>query len=151
MGSAPADLMRASLVLLGSALALVVAACGGGDSSSEVKGVPWRWSGLLEGTDSRNLVPIPDPENYLLRLDDDGSFIAKADCRSLSGTYTLSGNELTLEPRPSTKLACGEGSRADEYIDLLRRVSTYEVHDDGALALGLRDGGGYLYFYVSSG
>lgn len=96
------------------------------------------------------LSPIPDPENYLLRLDEDGSFIAKADCKSLAGTYSLSGSELTLDLGPTTKAACGAGSRADKYIDLLGKVASYEIHDEGALALGLQDDAGYMYFYVSA-
>lgn len=141
--------MRMLLVVLASGLVLVAAACGGDDQSSEVKGVPWRWSGLREGEGFLGIVPIPDPQNYLLRLDDDGSFIAKADCRSVSGTYSLSGSELTLAVEPTTKLACGAGSRADEFVDLLAKVATYDVHDEGALALGLENDTRYMYFYSS--
>ena len=142
--------MRAWLLVLGSAFALLPAACGGSDQSSDVKGVPWRWSGLLEGGGPTGLLPIPDPENYLLRLDEDGSFIAKADCKSLAGTYSLSGRELTLDLGPTTKVACGADSRSDKYIDLLGKVASYEKHDEGALALGLQDDSGYMYFYVSA-
>lgn len=142
-------LMRASLVLLGSAFALVAFGCGGSDQSGEVKGVAWRWSGLLQGEDSTALSPISDPENYLLRLDEDGSFIAKADCRSLAGTYSLSGDDVTLDLRPTTKVSCGEDSQSDEYVDLLGKVATYDVYEEGALALGLQDDAGYMYFYAS--
>ena len=142
--------MRTSLVVLGSAFALVAAACGGSDQSSEVKSVPWRWSGLLEGEQSTGLSPIPDPENYLFRLDDDGSFIAKADCKSLGGTYSLSGDELTLELGPTTKAACGADSLSDKYVELLGKVATYDVYEEGALALGLQDNAGYMYFYASA-
>ena len=142
--------MRILLVVLGSAVAFVASACGGSNQSSEVKGVPWRWSGLLQGGDSTGLFPIPDPENYLLRLDEDGSFIAKADCKSLGGTYSLSGSELTLDLGSTTKRSCGKDSRSDEYIGLLAKVATYEIHEEGALALGLQDDAGYMYFYVSA-
>jgi heat shock protein HslJ len=142
--------MRTLLAVLGSAFVLLAGvACGGSDQSSEVKGVPWRWSGLLEGGDSIGLFPIPDPENYLLRLDEDGSFIARADCKSLDGTYSLSGSQLTLELGPTAKRTCGKDSRADRYIDLLGKVATYEIHDEGALALGLGEDAGYMYFYAN--
>lgn len=142
--------MRTLPVVLVTAFAILAAGCGGSDQSSEVKGVPWRWSGLLEGGGPMGLSPIPDPENYLLRLDEDGSLIAKADCKSLAGTYSLSGSELTLDLGPTTKAACGADSRADKYIDLLGKVASYEIHDEGALALGLQDDAGYMYFYVSA-
>ena len=144
--------MRALPAVLGSAFVLLaVAACGGSDQGSEVKGVHWRWSGLLEGEDATGLSPIPDPENYLLTVDEDGSFDAKADCKTLRGTYSLSGSELTLEPGPTTKGDCGQGSLSDKYIRLLGKVATYELYDEGALALGLEDDAGHLYFYASSG
>ena len=106
------------------------------------------WTPRRRGPDG----PSPDtrPQKYLLRLDDDGSFIAKADCKSVSGTYSLSGSELTLDLGPTTKVACGSDSRSDKYVDLLGKVATYEVHDKGALALGLEDDAGYMYFYVSA-
>jgi heat shock protein HslJ len=141
----------AFLLVVGSAFALLlVAACGGSDQSQDLRGVPWRWSARLEGGDARSLVPVADPANYLLRLDDDGTFIGKADCRSLAGAYALSGHDLTLDLGPTTKAACGAKSRSDEYIGLLRRVATYEVSDQGTLALGLENDGGYLYFYRPS-
>jgi heat shock protein HslJ len=142
--------LRVLLLVLGSALALLAVACGGSDESSEVKGVAWRWSGLLEGEGPTALSPIADPENYLLRLDEDGSFIAKADCKSVSGTYSFSDGELTLDSGPTTKAACGEGSLSDKYVDLLGRVAAYDVYEEGALALRLRDGAGYMYFFVSA-
>jgi heat shock protein HslJ len=141
--------MRTPLVVLGLAFVLVAASCGGGDQSSEVIGVPWRWSGVLVGEGTTGLSPIPDPENYLLRLDEDESFIAKADCKSLAGTYSLSGGELALDLGPTPKIRCGANSLSDKYVDLLGRVATYEVYDEGALALGLQDDAGYMYFYAS--
>jgi heat shock protein HslJ len=139
------------LVVVGSALALAsVAACGGSDQSSKVKGVAWQWSALQAGEGLLGVVPIPDPQAYLLRLDDDGSFIARADCRSVSGTYSLSGDELTLAVGPTAKVACGPNSRADEYVELLRKVATYDVHEEGALALGLETDAGHMYFYAAS-
>ena len=48
----------------------------------------------------------------------------------------------------TTKVSCGEDSRSDEYVDLLRKVATYDVYDEGALALGLQDDAGHLYFYA---
>jgi heat shock protein HslJ len=143
--------MRRLLAVLGSSLVVVAAAsCGGGDQSEKAIGVPWRWSARLEGGDTRSLVPVADPANYLLRLDDDGTFIGKADCRSLTGAYALSGQDLTLDLGPTTKAACGANSRADEYIGLLGRVATYDVSDQGTLTLGLENDAGYMYFYASS-
>ena len=80
-----------------------------------------------------------DPASYLLRLDDDGSFIARADCKRVAGTYSLSGSDLTLELTPTAKRTCGKDSRAVGYIALLRRVATYDLYEKGSLALGLKE------------
>jgi heat shock protein HslJ len=141
--------MRAAYAIAVSAFVLLAGvSCGGSDQDSDLKGVPWRWSGLLVGGDSTGLSPIADPANYLLRLDDDGSFIARADCKSVAGTYSLSGSDLTLELTPTAKRRCGKDSRAVEYIALLRRVATYDLYEKGSLALGLKENVGYLYFYA---
>lgn len=142
--------MCASFLVLGAAVALALAGCGGGASSDELTGVGWRWTAVLRGADPIGLSPIPDPANYLLRLDEDGTFTARADCKSVTGTYSLSGSELALDVKPPGKNTCGKSSRADEYIALLRRVASYDVYDEGALALGLENDTGQMYFYVSS-
>ena len=129
---------------------LLAASCGGSDSGSDLKGVPWRWSAVLNGSDPTGLSRIPDPTNYLLRFDDDGTFIGRADCKSVAGEYRLSGSDLTLEVRPTAKGTCGEGSRAAEYTALLRRVVSYDVYDEGSLALGLAENAGQMYFYAPS-
>jgi heat shock protein HslJ len=130
---------------------LAVTSCGGSDQSSELKNVAWRWSGVREGEGLAGLSPIPDPASYLLRLDDDGTFIGRADCKSVGGAYSLSGKELTLELRPTAQRRCGKGSRAARYIALLKRVATYEIYGKGALALGLENDTGSMYFYPGAG
>jgi len=150
-GSFHADRSRRRPTRAVVALAIVLlsaASCGGSDSGSDLKGVPWRWSAVLHGSDPTGLSRIPDPTNYLLRFDEDGTFVGRADCKSVAGEYRLSGSELTLEVRPSANGACGEGSRAAEYTALLRRVVSYDVYDEGSLALGLAEDAGQMYFYA---
>lgn len=132
-------------------LLLAVTSCGGSDESSALKNVAWRWSGVREGEGLAGLSPIADPASYLLRLDDDGTLIGRADCKSVAGAYSLSGKELTLELRPTMQGRCGKGSRADGYIALLKRVATYEIYGEGALALGLENDTGSMYFYAGTG
>ena len=112
-----------------------------------MKGVVWQWNALLQGEPATGgLSAVPNPHDYLLTLDEDGSFEAKADCNSLRGTYSISGSDLTLELGPTTKAACGEGSRSDVYIRLLGKVATYEIYEEGHVALGLENDTGYMYF-----
>ena len=109
-------------------------------------GIEWQWNGLLEGRPSE-LTVVPDPHNYLLTLDDEGSYHAKADCNRLSGQYALSGDGLVLQPGPMTRAYCGPESLSDRYVALLATVTGYELRD-GQLVLGLADAAGAMYFDV---
>ena len=138
---------RTFLVAMCVLVVLMAVGCGGSDESSDVKGVLWRWTATLHGTDSSTgVVAVPDVGNYLLRLSEDGTFTGKADCNILGGTYSMSGSDLTLQPGPMTKIACGKDSKSDEYVALLKRVATWELYEEGQLALGLENEAGYMYF-----
>jgi heat shock protein HslJ len=126
-----------------SASALVLlAACSGGNSG--LAGPTWRWTTL---TENAPLVrsDVSDPGLYTLTLHDDGSFQAVADCNTVIGTFETAGDEITLSMGPSTLVACPEGSRSDEYINLLRSVSSFNVEGD-ALSLYLANAAGRLAF-----
>jgi heat shock protein HslJ len=85
------------------------------------------------------------PGSYTLTLRDDGSFQAVADCNTVNGTFETSGDEITLSLGASTLVACPEGSRSDEYIDLLGSVSSFNVDGD-ALRLYLSNAAGRMAF-----
>jgi len=133
------------LVSIGAALAL--AGCGGGGkNSTTIVGVIWQWNGLYE-THPASVSAVPDPGNYLLLLNSDGNFEAKADCNQVNGTYKLSGNHLVLTPGPSTKAACGPNSLSDKYIALLGQVASQAI-SDGSLVLGLQSDAGQMFFHT---
>ncbi|HJR96935.1 MAG TPA: META domain-containing protein [Actinomycetota bacterium] len=131
------------LMVTSSASALVLlAACDGGTSG--LAGPTWRWTTL---TENAPLVrsDVADPSRYTLTLREDGSFQAVADCNTVNGTFETSDDEITLSMGASTLAACPEGSRSDEYINLLRSVSSYNVDGDH-LSLYLSNAAGRLAF-----
>jgi heat shock protein HslJ len=109
-------------------------------------GVEWQWNGLLEGRPGV-LSLVPDPHNYLLTLDEEGSYHAKADCNRLNGQYALSGDELELKAGQMTRAYCGPESLSDRYVALLGTVTGYELRD-GQLVLGLAEDAAAMYFDV---
>jgi heat shock protein HslJ len=109
-------------------------------------GVVWQWNGLLVGRPS-TLTAVPDPHEYLLTLNDDGSYNAKADCNVLNGQYSMSGDDLVLKPGPMTRAYCGPDSLSDRYVSLLGMVVGYGLRD-GQLLFGLADDSGTMYFDV---
>ena len=132
------------IALAAIAAVFALTACGGGGNDNSVVGVLWEWNGVQE-TQPSSLSAVPDPQNYLLTLNDDGTFNAKADCNNLSGTYTLSGNDLTLQPGPMTRAACPPDSLSDKYISLLHDVATYSLENE-QLVLGLKNDAGSMFF-----
>jgi heat shock protein HslJ len=124
----------------------LLTACGSGGSGassgngakSQIVGVLWQWTGG-QSASPPSLHAVPDPSAYLLRLAPDGSFEAQADCNQIRGTYTLSGQKLTLALGPTTMVACGPNSLDQTYVHQLGMVDSWSLTDQ-QLALALKNG-----------
>ena len=85
-------------------------------------------------------MPEADQANYTIGFKSDGTYEAKADCNQTSGTYTTTPDGgLTIEPGPTTLVACAPGSFSDEYIQSLATASSYAIAD-GQLKIQVKDG-----------
>ena len=127
-------------------LALVLTACGGGTSSSgsDITGIVWQWSAMQETAPASQSV-VPDPQNYTITFNDDGTAAIKADCNSVTGTYKMDGSNLTITLGASTLMACGDASQDSIYLASLSKVSSYAV-DNGQLQLMFPDNSGKMDF-----
>ena len=83
-----------------------------GGMNTEFVGITWKWLELHESLPATQSI-IPDSDNYTIEFSDDGSFSVKADCNNASGSYTMDGDELTLQLGPATLAECGESSIHD--------------------------------------
>jgi heat shock protein HslJ len=106
-------------------------------------GVVWKWEQYLESNDSA--LTVDDPERYTLEFMPDGVVRVRADCNSGSGSYTVSGNQLTIEIQALTMAMCPPDSLSDQYLKLLDDVVSY-VPDGGKLALSLTMDAGIMTF-----
>ena len=61
-------------------LTIALAACGGGET--EILGLTWQWE-AFQDTAGINDVSVPNPENYTLTLNEDGTASIKADCNQV--------------------------------------------------------------------
>ena len=113
-------------------------------SIDEIIDIEWQWSGLTETLPASQSV-VPDPENYTLTLNSDGTYSIKADCNLGSGSYTLDGNELTLASGPITLAYCGPDSLDSQYLSLLSNVTTVSMEND-QLVLGIGENGDRMLF-----
>ena len=121
--------------------AVSLAACGKSDS---ITGITWQWSSMTETSPASQTV-VPNPENYTLLLNTDGTFSMKNDCNMVAGSYTLDGSELSLMAGPSTMAFCGEQSLDQTYLKAIAQVTSYSL-EDGDLVLALQDGAGTMTF-----
>jgi uncharacterized lipoprotein YbaY/heat shock protein HslJ len=114
------------------------------EASTDIVGIVWNWQGFQD-TAEKNDIVVPNPDNYRLELLPDGTFAANADCNLVSGSYTLAGSSLSLQPGPTTLAECGPTSLYNEYTALLGQVVTY-VRDGDNMYLNLIADAGNMKF-----
>ena len=133
--------MKKTLVLVGLSFVIVLAACSSAEeptSSNTITGIVWQWESVTEKPTSTTTT-VPDPQNYTIIFNEDGTFSGKADCNSISGTYSQE-NGFMITLGPSTMAFCGEDSLDQQYLDLLSQVVA--GGPDGAGGLALENAGG---------
>ena len=101
--------------------------------------IVWQWADLVESNPAAQSV-VPDPENYTITFNHDGSVNVKADCNMLQLTYTVDGSSLTIDMLgPSTMAFCGEESLDTQYLALLSGVNSWAM-EEGNLKLMTAEG-----------
>jgi heat shock protein HslJ len=118
--------MRLFIGILALAVsALLVTACQSSGGSG-LTGKTWQWTGSTTKVPASQSV-VPDPENYTITFNTDGTFAAKADCNQVSGGYTTSGADLTITPGPTTLMACPEGSMDGLFLEGLGKAASFTI------------------------
>jgi heat shock protein HslJ len=119
----------------------LLAACS--PSTAKLTATMWKLTAVtLTGTGSAlppGVVPVADQARYTITFNDDGTFQAQADCNTVGGSYTTSGNSMTIQPGPSTLVACPADSYGDAFVAALGQVATFAV-GNSVLTLTLTDG-----------
>lgn len=142
--------MRKSLFAILMAVCLLVGAgqmapAAWAQSADEITGIQWQWAQLTETEPAAQSV-VPNPENYVLILNADGSVNLKADCNMVRWTYTLEGDVLTFNTLgPSTLAFCGEDSLDTKFLEMLGKGGTVSL-EDGRLVLTLSENAGTMVF-----
>ncbi len=114
---------RRWVVVAGSVVAvLVLGACSSGDS---LTGKTWQWTAWSTVTPAAQ-EDVPDSASYTIEFTSDETFVATADCNTVSGTYTSSASGgLKIYPGPSTLVACGDDSLSDVFVEKLGLATGY--------------------------
>ena len=139
--------MKKLTVTLMIILVFALTACGGSEEadSESIIGITWQWE-AFEDSAGENDVDVPDPENYTLTLNEDGTASIQADCNQVTWPYELEGNQLSFNTLgPSTLAMCPEDSLDTLYLQRLGETATY-VTADGNLFLNLKADAGNMEF-----
>jgi heat shock protein HslJ len=123
-------------------LTVLLPACGG---SNEIVGQTWQWEAFQDTADI-NSITVPDPENYTLTLNKDGTASIQADCNQVTWNYELEDSRLTFDTTgPSTLAMCAESSLDQQFLERLGYTVTFVI-EDGVLYLNLFADAGNLVF-----
>lgn len=88
---------------------------------------PWQWVAFVNPMET---VEVETPESYQVTFDEDGTVNVVADCNNAAGTYTDQEGALTVAIGPMTAAACPEGSRSDQFVQLLGSAARYFFVDN---------------------
>ena len=103
-----------SAVIAVAAIAVVVAGVllatflNRGSDSGSLTGRTWQLASITGKTPAyQGVIPPAEQPLYTIAFATDGTFTARADCNSMSGTYVLGRSDgMTISPGPSTLVAC---------------------------------------------
>ena len=101
-------------------------------------GIVWQWVNVTNQT-TKQTTTVPSPENYTITFNTDGTFVGKADCNSISGTYSQT-NGFSIKVESTTMAYCGDTSLDQQYVTLLGSVAA--GGPDGAGGFALETAGG---------
>ena len=130
------------VVLLVILLAGLAAGCGDNPlRPSDLKEVTWK----LETIERAGvpMITVPNPDQYTLRLGNDGRLSVRADCNQCGGTYSLEGDTLKVGNLACTLVGCPSGSLDSAYGAALGGSSTLAISDSQLI---LQNGGVTLRF-----
>lgn len=132
------------LVVLASVLLLPLAAAQEGQDPDmpSLTGVTWEWRYFADGQREMNVLT----DSQSITFNEDGTYFGRADCNSVSGTYSVSGGSIVVRPGPTTLMACPPDSLGEEFMRYLLRAVIYSFTDDGSLMLELPADSGTLLF-----
>ncbi len=108
-------------------------------------GVIWEWEAFMDQADL-NSFDVPNPSDYRILFNEDGTAAIQADCNNVLAEYTTDGSgSLTLMMGPSTMAFCGEESLDTIYLARLGEVVSYVI-ENGILHMNLMADAGNMVF-----
>jgi heat shock protein HslJ len=112
--------------------------------TNSITGIIWQWTSLTDQSTSQT-TSVPNPENYTITFNADGTLNGKADCNNFAGSYSQE-NAFAITLGATTLAFCGEASLDQQYLDLLSNVAAGGLDGTGGLALETAGGAQQMTF-----
>ncbi len=116
-------------------------------TSDSIQGIVWNWQ-TWNDTTTDSSTRVPDPDNYTIIFNADGTTEGQADCNTFSGTYSQESG-FTITVQTDVMAACDVGSMDQAYFRLLGDVAA--GGPDGSGGLMLQTAGGAEQMLYSNG
>ncbi len=98
--------------------------------------VTWQWERRTNNGGGEAAITVPDPVQYTLLFQNDGTFSAQIDCNNGSGNYATDGTgSIFMELGPMTLAACEPGSLDQEMINMFGPAQNYVYEEDGQVVI----------------
>ena len=114
--------------------------------------ITWQWVRRDDNT-GNTILTVPDPQNYTVLFNADGTFNAQLDCNNGNGRYaTPSIERIFMELGPMTMAACRGDSLAVAMANMFGPAQRYYFEDDGqTLVFSWAANGGTDYYRSAAG
>ncbi len=110
--------------------------------------ITWQWIQRDPNGNDSEAITVPDPENYTVQFNADGTFSAQIDCNNVLGEYaTTPPSSIFMQLGPSTMVACEETSLAPQMSQMFGPAQSYSFEEDGAVLILAWAAGGPVDYY----
>lgn len=104
---------------------------------------PWEWVSTTDP--AQGPVAVNDPSRYVILFNEDGTAYIKADCNNVQATYTTDGNNISIAPGASTRMACPPDTMDSAFLQQLSAAAIYFING-GSLYMDLPADSGTMRF-----
>ncbi|MBX3056863.1 MAG: META domain-containing protein [Anaerolineae bacterium] len=110
--------------------------------------ITWHWVRRdPNGNDIAEIV-VPNPENYTLLFNEDGTFNAQVDCNQMNGRYaTEAAGRIFMEAGAMTMAMCPEGSFSNDMLQMFGPAQDYRFEENGNTLVFSWVAGGPVDYY----
>lgn len=103
---------------------------------------------LDENTTVNPATETPGVNQYIIFAED--YYSIQTNCNSLSGSYSISGDSITLGDGAMTEMACENMATEDALRTILPNISTFAIENDTIVRLNGRNASEYILLHKST-